>query len=352
MAISMDTAVAGPISVCETGQDNGFLIRAMVKTYTNAAWTSLGSGGGGYDSAPFRDAGIMSLALEDNYPFKEKHTEQDVVGIVRAGSVQQMGEQVLSLARELGGMDLSQPRAAHQTYFPLPFILLVHYPESWTVPLFLFATFLMIALFVLAFRNRLITWRSLLLAFGVILATTTVTALLISLLTPALPSLFGWNVKLWPDWPEVMPPNGLIAYAGFVFLSSILTFGGYKLARRTTSAAFSLVSLIPFFLVSLVVSFAVPSSAYAFIWPVLIGSLAWFVYLLAQKKYNWPPEIPSTLTTLPLIILLMPFIPGIVMADGMKSVVILGGVWVLILYPILAAIDQLVLTSRTTQTRS
>ena len=343
MAISMDTAVAGPISTCETGQDNGVLIQAMARTYTDAAWTSFGSGGGGYDSAPFRDAGIMSLALEDNYPFKEKHTDQDVVGIVRAGSVQQMGEQVLSLARELGGMDLSQPRAAHQTYFPLPFILLVHYPESWTVPLFLIATLLMIALFVLAFRRKLITWRSLLLAFGVILAAATLAALLISVLTPALPSLFGWDVNLWPDWPEVIPPNGIIVYAGFVILTSAVAVTGYRLVRRKAMPAdISLAILIVFWMISAATAFVIPSAAYAFVWPVLIGSLAWLVTLLVQQKYRWPIVIPATLTALPLIFLLMPFIPGIVLADGMKSVVILGAVWVLILYPILAAIDQLV----------
>lgn len=43
MAISMDTAVAGPISTCKAGQDNGVLIQAMARTYTNAAWTSFGN---------------------------------------------------------------------------------------------------------------------------------------------------------------------------------------------------------------------------------------------------------------------------------------------------------------------
>ncbi len=109
VAISIDTAVAGPISTNEVGPDNnGWLVHALARAYTGGTWTSF-SGGGLYNSTPFRQAGIPVLALEDNYPFRQKHTAEDLPEIINAASVQQMGEQTLAIARELGGLDLVNP---------------------------------------------------------------------------------------------------------------------------------------------------------------------------------------------------------------------------------------------------
>jgi putative aminopeptidase FrvX len=76
VAISIDTAVAGPISTNEVGPNNGWLVDVLAEAYTGGAWTSF-SGGGEYNSTPFRDAGYLVLALEDNYPFKE-NTRRDL----------------------------------------------------------------------------------------------------------------------------------------------------------------------------------------------------------------------------------------------------------------------------------
>jgi acetylornithine deacetylase/succinyl-diaminopimelate desuccinylase-like protein len=107
VAIGMDTAVRGPISPDDTGTNNGWLVDVMARAYTGGAWTSL-SGGGGYDSQPFRSAGVRVLELEDNYPFHEMHTKDDVPAIVNPGSVQQLGEQALAV-RELANIDLVIP---------------------------------------------------------------------------------------------------------------------------------------------------------------------------------------------------------------------------------------------------
>jgi hypothetical protein len=245
--------------------------------------------------------------------------------------------------RQLGHTDLRQPRAAQETYFPLPFLFLIHYPESWTLPLFLLAAILLISLIIVAIRRRIIRWQGFLLALAVILAAMAAAAVLISLLTPAFPRLFKWNVELWPDWPEVIPPNGLAAFAGLAILTTALGVFGYRLTRRISSPAdFTLAVLMLMFMMSAAATFASPPAAYAFIWPVLIGSLAWLMILLIRPLRAWPHEISATLTALPLIVLLLPFIPGIVMADGTKSLAILGAVLIPILFSVLAAIDQLV----------
>ena len=75
---------------------------------------------------------------------------------------------------------------------------------------------------------------------------------------------------------------------------------------------------------------------------VAIGSLAWItVAVIGRKYWNWSADLAATLAALPPIILLLPFLPGVVMADGMKSLNILAGVEALMLGIILPAVDGL-----------
>jgi hypothetical protein len=98
VAIGTDTAVGGPINVNETGPRNGWLVQALARAYTGGTWSSA-SGGGTYEYFAFRRAGVQGLELEDNYAFRAQHTALDRPEIV---SVQQLGEQVVAVTRELG----------------------------------------------------------------------------------------------------------------------------------------------------------------------------------------------------------------------------------------------------------
>ena len=341
-AVSIDTAASGPVSVCETGKENGWIVCALSSIYTNGAWTSF-SGGGGYDSTPFRDAGVMILALEDNYPFKEKHTMFDSPGIVSPGSVQQLGDTVLALARRLGNIDLTDTRGEDRTFFPIPFTALAHYPVSWTQPLFILACILLMLLLFFAFRNKVITPGGLLLALAAIFVCALVCGAVIALLKPLLPGIFGWNTALWPDWPEVIPPRSGYAFAAFALLAAGIGYLAYRLCRRRCSSAeFSIAGMLPLYLCAGVLSFVKPMTAYPFLWPALIGSFAWLVCGLINRKRPCPPAIPATIAALPLIVLLLPLVPGVVMADGMKSLEVLGAVLTLILFMVFPALDNMI----------
>ncbi len=343
VAISIDTAVAGPIQVNEvTPKNNGWLVHALAHAYTGGVWTSF-SGGGQYNSTPFREAGIQVLALEDNYPFRQKHTAEDLPGIINAASVQQMGDQTLSIARELGGLDLADTHGEHETFFSVPLLGLVHYPQAWSTPLAILAGMLLVIALGLALWRKFASWRGLAVALGMILTTTSLSVIGILALKPHLPGFFNWQTTRWPDWPEVIPPYGGLVVAGLDLLVLGLAVAGYILARRWSARAdFSLIGLLPFAIVGPVLAFAEPRTAYAFIWPVLIGSLGWIAATLAgRKQKSWLQDLAATLAALPLIALLLPFVPGVVMADGMKSLEILAGVEALLLGVILPAIDGL-----------
>lgn len=347
VAISLDTAASGPISTNEVGpKNNGWLVQVLARSYTGGAWTSF-SGGGQYNSTPFRDAGILVLALEDNYPFRQKHTAEDTPDIIRPASVQQMGDQTLAIVHELGSLDLADPWGEQETFFSVMPLILAHYPQAWSLPLAIAAAILMLLAIGLALWCRLATWRGLAVALITILVLVVASGFGVNALKPLLPDLFGWQTGQWHEWPEVIPPYGGFAVAGLDFLVVIFVVCSYILARRWSRRVdFSLMGLAPYSIPAVLLAMKEPRTAYAFIWPVVIGALGWIAAALLSKKYDqWPVDAVAALAALPIIVLLLPFPPGVVMADGMKSLEILAAVLALLLGVILPAVDGLIVRS-------
>jgi hypothetical protein len=166
----------------------------------------------------------------------------------------------------------------------------------------------------------------------------------VNALKPLLPDIFGWQTYAWPDWPEVIPPYGGLAVAVIDALVLGLAVVGYTLGRRwSTKGDFSLAGLVPFLIPALILAVSLPRTAYTFIWPVLIGSLGWILAaLIGRQQLNWSLDAAATLAALTLVVLLLVFVPGIVMADGMKSLEIIAGIEALLLSVILPAVDGLV----------
>ena len=343
VAISVDTAVAGAISTNEVGpRNNGWLVQALARAYAGGTWTSF-SGGGQYNSTPFSNAGIQVLALEDNYPFRQKHTAEDTPEIIRPASVQQMGEQTLAIVRELGSLDLTDPWGEQETFFPIPYVALVHYPQAWSLPLAIGAVILLLLSLGLALWRRLVSLRGLAAAFGTILVLAAISGFGVNALKPLLPGLFGWQTSQWSEWPEVIPPYGGLAVLGLDLLVLGLVGAGYILVRRWSGrVSFSMAGLIPFSIPAVFMAIAEPRTAYAFIWPVFIGALGWIAVAVFGKKIGpWAEDAAAILPAVSLVVLILPFIPGVVMADGMKSLEILAAVEALVLCVILPALDGL-----------
>ncbi len=344
VAISIDGAIAGPISTNEVGpRNNGWLVHVLARTYkTGGAWMSM-SGGGNYNSTPFRDAGLPVLALEDNYPFRQKHTAEDVPSIINPGTVQQMGEQTLVITRELGRLDLADPWGEQETFFSVPVLGFFHYPQAWTLPLAIGAAVLLLLALGLASWRGLLSWRGMAVALGTILITAALSVVGIGALQPRLPGLFGWQTDHWQEWPEVIPPNGWLAAGLLALLVLGFAVVGYLPARRWSGRAdFSLVALVPFAIPAVALAVAEPRAAYAFIWPVLVASLAWLaVAVIGPRHTKWSVGTAVVLAAAPAMLFFLPFLPGVVMSDGMKSLNILAGVEAAVLSLILPAVDSL-----------
>jgi hypothetical protein len=342
VAIGMDTAVRGFICTDDTGPQNGWMVDVLARSYTGSAWTSL-CGGGNYDTLPFREAGIQVLELEDNYPFYEQHTPNDVPEIVNPGTIQQLGDQVLAVVRELGSLDLDNTSGEQQTYMYVPFFGLAHYPESWALPLAILAGVLLVIALGLTLWHKLASWRGLGVALLATLVTVGLAAVGTNAVWKAAPNLFGWGTDLWTEWPEVIPPNGWLILVLSNLVVMLMAVVVYWFAKRwSTPASFSLFGLFVFSLFAIVIAIADPRGAIIITWPVLIGSIVWIAaVILSRDDRKWPIAVAALLASIPTILYIMPLVPGIFMSDGTKSVAITAGVWVICLGIILPAVDDL-----------
>jgi hypothetical protein len=343
LAISIDSAVAGFISTNEVGpQDNGWLVEALDEAYTGGSWMSF-SGGGVYNSTPFINAGIPVITLEDGYPFRQKHTAEDTPDIIHPGSVQQLGDQTVSVARVLGERDLNNPGSEQHTFFSLPLFGFFHYPQAWALPLGIAAAALLLVALGLGLWKGLITWRGLGVSLAAILLSAAVAFLLVNVIKPELPGWFGWQTTRWHEWPEVIPPNGWLVVTFIDLLVLALASGLYMLARRWSGRAdFALTGLLPFAAMAVVLGAAEPRTAYAPTWPVLVAAIVWIAVPLVKKlQAGWAKDLAVFLAALLTVMIFLPFVPGIVMADGMKSLEIIAAIEALLLASLLPVVDGL-----------
>ncbi len=352
VAIGLDTAVRSFIATDDTGPNNGWLVKALARAYTGGPWTSM-SGGGGYDTEPFRNAGIRVLELEDNYPFYQQHTPDDVPAIVSPGSLQQMGDQALSVARELSSLDLSDTSGRQLTYTYVPLFGLFYYPQAWALPLAILGGILLLIAAGLALRRKLATWRGLGVALLAGLVTAGLAAAGTNLLWQAAPGLFGWQTQRWHDWPEVIPPNGWIILILANLVVMILTVFVYRFARRISQPAnFAFFGLFFILLLALVAAILDPRGAIVYTWPVIIGAGIWIAAAVPLKTRRALPEpAAALLAAVPVIFYILPLIPAVFMGDGTKSVAITAAVWVFILMIILPAVDGLLVKSQAQSTK-
>jgi hypothetical protein len=175
-AIGLDTAAWDPVVLLQTTPGNADFIRAYARSVPNptafgffaaADWSI------SHDTSeiqPFYEQGIPGLALEDPTAFVGKHSELDTAEKVKPGSLQQMGEQVLALARTMGEADLTQFALTDESYFTLWKVGVIHYPASANIYLAILSACGLFYLIYREIRQKKIATRSLLLAVLFILS--------------------------------------------------------------------------------------------------------------------------------------------------------------------------------------
>ncbi len=179
------------------------------------------------------------------------HTGRDDPAHLNPGSLQHQGEQMLALARTFGTGPLPLARTGDATFFDVPFLGMVVYPQWMAYPLVAIA-----AVFVgmLLFHGG----AGMAIGFGASLA-----AVIVS-------SVVAWFVRL--TGPAAW--SGVYAAALVAFVLAINALS-YAVARgRSDERSLHVGALVLWLLIAIVVTATVPGAGYLFTWPLLFAAIA------------------------------------------------------------------------------
>jgi peptidase M28-like protein len=300
---------SGPTFMFETSPGNGRLIEQLNKaapfprasSLTYAVYKRLG-----YDSdfTNFKLAGMSGL----NFAFfgspGNYHTRNDRPEKLSEASLQHHGSYQLALTRHFANRDLDAVAGEDAVYFNFG-ALLVHYPESWTVPLAILTTALFVVVGALGLKR------------GAFTASRAVFGALASLLGFVVVLIIGlavsWLIKHAHGW--FLPAgdssgNGWYALS-LVFLTIALV-STLQVLLRTKPGAESLAFGVVFWCVILAGFSAVmlKDASYLFVWPAMFSLCGLDVLLEARRRGFESMLVIGTvaLSAVPVLFLLAPMV--------------------------------------------
>ena len=308
IVIGLDTAARGPVMILSADPGNGRLIEQISAAYrfpvANSFWLAAVNDVGGDDNetTPYKDLGIPGIAIEDPYAFGEKHSAADTVEKVNPASVQHMGDQTLALIRLLGNANLSQEQKPDVVFFTFWPFGVIDYPLSWSLPLVILASLVLILGVVLCVNRLPSNWGSLGNGFVSALGT---------LLAAAFIGFIGsWLINQAYPVPNpyiefFIPPAGWLYFGLFLGLVVLLCWFAFSHKRQPKSqTGFFYGTLSIWIGLMWVTTILMPKMAYMFTWPALFGLCA---CLAAWKSAaRWVRLIFHGVTVLAALVLFIP----------------------------------------------
>src|SRR2546423_12480346 len=263
----------------ETGSGNLDVARAL----RSASDATAGSVYATIYRALPNDTDLSEVAVLDrpalNFAFADGveryHTSHDDVAHLNPGSLQHHGSQMLAMARAFGTEPLPRPRTGDGTFFDLPFIGLVVYPQGLEIPLTIFALALVGTLVVRDRRG---------VAAGVV---ATVVALAVSGGVALVVGKMLHGPGVW---------SGLNATAIVLFAVSVAA-ACYSVAKRwspSPTRGLHVGALVVWLMLALALAVRVPGASYLFIWPLLFAASA-ALLTRGREVANWAAAIVTLL---------------------------------------------------------
>lgn len=293
LAINIDQFWVGPPVLVHSNQGNGMLIQALARSSLSNRPAHLSIPfdlfpSGDTDLSPFILAGVPGAEFNGGGPFTEKHTALDRPGLVDPGSLQQAGDQILALMRDLGNRPMLKTVTPDQTFFPVMGIL-VHYPSHLAWPLAITSGLCFLGMIFYGFRKRHLTWRGLGLGFLVFL--------LGLVLSVVMANLFWRGILVFhPEYAYTSTSlfrqklsSDFLYAIGFILLTLAVIVALVSLARKkVTDLDLAGGALFIWFLLTITTTILIPVTSYLFTWVLLISSLALLFAMAARsRKHAW-----------------------------------------------------------------
>lgn len=271
--INMDPGgVSGPAILHGTSPENGWLIRQVGAAVPDPFTTSLAAtvkdlmGDRNDDFVVYREAGWAGVDVAFIGGDARYHSSLGRPEALDPASLQNLGSYALGLTRRLGSLDEIGRRAPEAVYFNPVGSILVHYPESWGLPLALLALSLAAAAAALALRSRALTVRGLLAGAATQLAAAALGVLV---------CLGVWTALAGTDrvtgafltGDQYQPGAFLLLFVALT-VAAVCAVDAAVRRRLPLEAAF-LGAQLWWVLLALATAATLPGTSYLFLWPVL-----------------------------------------------------------------------------------
>src|SRR5208337_2343429 len=290
------------------------------------------------DMTLFKKAGIAGLNFAFIGHWEAYHSPLDNPQQLDLSSLQQHGENALSLARSLGNADLSKLQDRDAVFFSLPGGLFIHYSTRFVWPLaILGAVAFMVVSFYANSRFKVRWTRPLLalLAWLIVVLVSAVTA-------AALAKAISWLHLHWlPEGNTVQNAPYLLCLFGILLA---LHASLWKwLRRKFHSSALCLGGALLTLLFVLAVSAWLPGGSYVFAWPLLAILLATSTVAFRPHKLSAAALAGLCILSLPVLLIFVPLLKGFYLALGFTAMggPVLGAMFVLLLILLSPLLDAL-----------
>jgi hypothetical protein len=331
---------AGPSQMFETSSGNGRLVNDWATSAPHPDGSSLTYEVYKYmpndtDMTIFKRAGDAGLNFAFIGNWEAYHTPLDNPQLLDRGSLQQDGENALSLAQTFGNTELSGLQSHDAVYFSLPGNLFIRYSSSYVWPLSLFVGVLLLGAMFYASG----AWQ--------IRLSQVVGSFFLQIALLLLLALIGFGFEAGVRWlhREALPEGPLdqnIPYllALFALLLAALFWFCRLIQKWIVPAAFFFGAAWLLFFIVLATSLRLPGGSYAFVWPLLVSLLA---TLSVAFRRSYRPLLHAALLCLfavPALLLFIPLLTGLFQGLGFTAIgapllALTLGLLFLLLFPVL-----------------
>lgn len=276
----------GTVLMYETNEENAWIIheyaKAAVAPLTSSVATDV------WRMMP--NSSDLTLFLQNDLPgmnfaygenWTAYHTTQDSIEDLDPRSLQHHGENVLSLARHFGNLDLTHQTGGDAVFFSILRLWIIHYPKTWAIPLMVTAILAYLGILVLGLRSRRITLKGIILGMAAFLIAAVSSGIIGFLTVKALEWLKGDSLVI-----GMGGTYNIHAYElGLLLIYLPATGAVYtvfqQVARKTDLFFGGLFFWVIFTAVS---TLLLPGASYMFLWPLATGLLIMGVDLWLVKK--------------------------------------------------------------------
>ncbi|HEY6328303.1 MAG TPA: M20/M25/M40 family metallo-hydrolase, partial [Blastocatellia bacterium] len=311
----------GPSFMFETSNENGWLINEFAKAAPYPAANSLTYAlysllPNDTDMTEFKRIGLSGLNFACVGNWNRYHTMLDTPGNLDPRFLQQDGSYALSLAKELGNVDLSNTKQPDDAYFEVIGPVFIRYPLALSITIAIAVAAAFFAMLLMGRRREVLRWGGM--GLGVIAVPVTCVA------AWAAATGLWWAVKkIRPDYnkaPWGDPYNGttylLAMFLVTIAISSLIYGWCFK---RTNIQSLAVGALSWGVFASLVSALYLPGGSFLFEWPVMFAVIG-LIFLIVREGRGGSAIPVIVIFSIPLILLGVPILYSLFLLVSLNGI--------------------------------